>query len=116
MLIGNELVQSAFGQHRMAEVKAPELILSRTSGDRQVFKKPVIQRSVVLELQSAHRMGYPFDGVRLTMCEVVVGVDAPRIPRARMRVADDPVQNRVAQIDVAGTHIDPGAKDLCAIW
>ena len=45
------------------------------------------------------------------MREVVGRVDAPGVARARVRGVRDAVEHRVAQVDVRGGHVDPGAQD-----
>ena len=49
------------------------------------------------------------------MGEVVGRIDAPRVARPRMLRVEDPVQDRVAQVDVAGGHVDPRAQHASAV-
>ena len=84
----------------MGEVEPGELVLARARGHRQVVDEPVVERPVVLELQRADRVGDALDGVGLAVGEVVGRVDAPGVARARMLRVEDPVQDRVAQVDV----------------
>ena len=112
--------QDAFGQHGVADVQAGEFILLRAGGnaepgDRQMVQQPFIQRAVILEFQGAQRMGDALDRVRLTVGEIVGGVDAPRGAGARVIGVQDAVQHRIAQVHVAGSHVDLGAQHAGAV-
>ena len=60
-------------------------------------------------------MGDTFDGVGLAVGEIIGGIEAPGIAGARMRAAQDAVQHRIAQIDIARFHVDPGAQRFGAV-
>lgn len=60
-------------------------------------------------------MGDALDGVRLTVGEVVVGVDAPLVAGLVMVGMTDAVQDRVAQVHVRRRHVDLGAQHTLAI-
>ncbi len=115
MALLDHLDQAALGQHRIFHVQPGELVLARPGADRQVLDEPVVERPVRLELQGADRMGDALDRIRLAMGEVVGRIDAPGIAGARMAGMQDPVEHRVAQIDVAGAHVDLGAEHLGAV-
>ena len=106
--------QPAFRQHRMAEIEARELILQGPRRRRQMLDQPVVERPVVLELHGADRMGDMLDGVGLAVGEIVGRVDFPARAGARMGRVQDAVERRVAQVDVAARHVDPGAQHPCA--
>jgi hypothetical protein len=61
---------------------------------------------VRLEFECADRMGHAFDRVGLAVREVVGRVDVPGVAGARVRCVDDPVQDRIAEVDVRRGHID----------
>ncbi len=79
-------------------------------GTGQVLDEPVVERPVSLELERADRVGDALDRVGLAVREVVGRVDAPGVAGARVRGVDDPVEDRVAQVDVRRGHVDPGAQ------
>ena len=103
----HEAQEHALRQDRVSQVEPGELVLMRARGHRQVLDEPVVERPVVLELQRADRVRDALDRVGLPVREVVGRVDAPRVARPRMLRVDDPVQDRIAQVDVAGGHVDP---------
>ena len=111
----DEPEQEALGQHGVGEVQPGELVLPRPGGDRQVLDQPVVERPVRLELERADRVGDALDRVRLAVREVVRRVDAPRVAGPRMRGVEDPVQHRVAQVDVGRRHVDLRAKHARAV-
>ena len=76
---------------------------------------PVVQRAVVLELQRAQRMGDAFHGVAERMREVVHRVDRPVVAGVLVLDVLDPVQRRIAQVDVAAGHVDLGAQRACTV-
>ena len=99
----------------MGQVEPGELVLVRARGHRQVVDEPVVERPVVLELQRADRVRDALDGVRLAVGEVVGRVDAPGVARAGVLGVKDPVQDRVAQVDVRGGHVDARAQHPGAV-
>ncbi len=56
------------------------------------------------------RMRDVLDGVGLAVRVVVARIDAPRAAGARMGGMQDAVEHGIAQVDVAGRHIDLGAQ------
>ena len=115
MAVAHEFGQHALGQHRVGQVEPREFVLMRLRRHRQVVEEPVVERTVILELQRADRMGDVLDGVGLAMGEVVARVDVPGRAGARMRRVQDAVQHRIAQVDVARRHVDLGAQHARAV-
>ena len=111
----DEAKEDPLRQDRVGEVEPRELVLPRSRRHRQVLDEPVVERPVDLELERADRVGDALDGVRLAVREVVRRVDAPGVAGAWMLGVHDPVQDRVAQVDVRGGHVDPGAQDTRAV-
>ena len=70
---------------------------------------------MVLELQRAERMRDAFDRVGLAVGEIITRVDRPLRAGARMARMQDAVEHRVAQVDVAGRHVDLGAQHARAV-
>ena len=65
--------------------------------------------------QVAQGVGDALDGVGLTVGEIVHGVDAPGVAGAMVGGVDDAVHDRVAQVDIARSHVDLGAQDAGAL-
>ena len=70
---------------------------------------------MILEFERAERVGDALDGVGLAMGEIVARIDAPRLAGARMFGVQDAIEHRVAQIDIAGRHVDLGAQHPRAV-
>ena len=70
---------------------------------------------MVFELQGADRMGDPLDGIGLAVGKIVHRVDAPAVPGAMMRGVQDPVHDRVAQVQVRRGHVDFGPQHPAAV-
>ena len=113
--VRDELAQDALRHHGVGQVEPRELVLVRARRHRQVLDEPVVERPVDLEFERADRVGHALDRVRLAVREVVGRVDAPRVAGARMLGVDDPVEHRVAQVDVRRSHVDAGAQDAGAV-
>jgi hypothetical protein len=107
MTLIDEAEEHPLRKDAVSDVQSRELVLVRPRRHRQILDEPVVQRPMVLELERADGMGHALDGVRLTVREVVRGVDAPRVARAGVRRVKDAVHDRVAQVDVARRHVDP---------
>ena len=107
--------QHALGEDRVREVQPRELVLVRPRRHRQVVDEPVVERPVGLELERADGVRDALDGVRLPVREVVGGIHAPGVTGARMLAVHDPVQHRVAKVDVGRGHVDLGAQDARAV-
>ena len=70
---------------------------------------------MVLELEGAEGVGHALDGVGLAVGEVVGGIDAPGVARARVRRVQDAVEDGIAHVDVARRHVDTGTQDAGAV-
>ncbi len=70
---------------------------------------------MVLEFQRTDRMGDALDRIGLSMRVVVAWIDRPFVAGARMGGVQDAVEHGIAQIDVAGRHVDPGAQHARAV-
>ncbi len=113
--LAHQLRQHALGKHRVGEIEAREFILPGPRGNRKVIEKPFVERSMVLEFERAQRVRYALDGVGLAMGKVVARINAPLRARARMAGVEDAVEERIAQVDVTGRHVDLGAEHARSI-
>ena len=75
-------------------------------GTGRLLDEPVVERPVILELERADRVRDALDRVRLAVGEVVQRVDAPLVAGARVGRVQDPVEHRVAQVEVRRGHVD----------
>ena len=98
--VAHELPQEALREHGVREIEAGELVLMRARRHRQVLEQPVVERPVILELQRAQRVRDALDRVGLAVREVVQRIDAPFGTCARVDRVQNPVQHRVAHVDV----------------
>ena len=70
---------------------------------------------MILELERAERVRDVLDRVRRRVREVVHRIDAPGVAGPVVMRAPDPVQHRVAQVDVRRRHVDLRAQDVRAV-
>ena len=110
----HQFQEHPLAHHRVGEVEAGELDLARRE-DPQVLDKPVVKRPVVLELQGAQGVGDPLDGVRLTVGEVIGGIDAPPVSGPVMGGLQYSIDHRVPQVQIVGGHVDPGPEDAGSV-
>ena len=115
MAAAHEFGQHPLGEQRVGQIEAREFILMRLRRHRQLVQQPVVERPVVLELQRADRMRNALDRVRLSVGIVVARIDRPFVAGARMGGVQDAIEHGVAQVDVAGGHVDLGAQHARAV-
>ena len=111
----HQSLQLALAGDGVGEVHPGKLDLPRQRGIQQAGfghagQQPVVQWPVILELQRAQRMGDPLQRIFQRMRIVVHRVDRPGIARAMVVCQTDPVQDRVAQVDVGRSHVDLRAQ------
>ena len=115
----HQLDQLALGQHHVGEVEARELDLLRQRAREVAFagervEQPVVERTLVLELERAHRVRDVLDRVLDRVGEGVHRVDAPGVAGAMVGGVADAVDRRVTQVDVGARHVDLRAQDVGA--
>ncbi|MNQ21016.1 hypothetical protein D3C85_341160 [compost metagenome] len=111
----DQLLEPALAGDGVVQVEPGELVLTRLARHRQVVEKPLVKRAMILELQGADRVGNALDGVRLTMGEVIAGVDAPLVAGLMVMGMANAVENRIAQVHVRRGHVDFRAQGTSAI-
>src|SRR6202008_1317548 len=77
--------QVALGKDGVADIETGKFGLAWARRDRQVVEEPVVEGTMVLELQGAERVCDMFNGVGLAMREIVGRVYAPVGAGARVR-------------------------------
>ena len=70
------------------------------------INEQVIKRTVYHELQCTERVGYTFEKVALTMCEVIHRISLPFVSRAMVRSFYNPVNDRVTEVHVRVSHVN----------
>ncbi len=115
MLLEHELTQIALAHDRVGHIQAGKLALLRVVRQRAVIDDPLIQRTVVLELDRAHGVRDALECVLDRMREVVQRINAPLVTLTVMVCAHDAVDRRVAQVHVRACHVDLGAQGLGAV-
>jgi len=111
----HELQEAPLAHQRVGQVEPGELDLPRPRGQGQVLDAPVVERAVVLELEGADRVGDPLERVGDGMRVVVHRVEAPRVAGPVMVRLLDPVERRVAHVQVRVLHVDLGAQHARAV-
>ena len=67
------------------------------------------------ELQGAQGMCDPLDGVAVAVREIIQRVYAPFVTSTLVRMVTDTINNRIAHVDVGGSHVDPGPQHVLAV-
>ncbi|CCJ97352.1 hypothetical protein BN130_3945 [Cronobacter malonaticus 507] len=116
MLIGDQQVQLTLGHHRIFQIQAREFVLARVNRNGDVIQHPVIQTTVVLELQRTERMGDAFQRIGDAVGEVVHRVDAPFVARLVMFGEFNAIQHRVTHHDKRRRHINFRAQARFALF
>ena len=70
---------------------------------------------MIFELQRADGMSHAFNGVLLAVRKVISGVDWPLVTRLMMRRVSDAIEDGIAQIHIAGRHVDLGAQHTLSV-
>ncbi len=83
--------------------------------DSQLVQEPVVQGSVVLELQCADGVRYPLERIGYRVRVVVHRIDAPVVAGAVVRGPQDPVDDRIPHVEVGRCHIDLRPQCLRAV-
>jgi hypothetical protein len=115
MAVTHQHRQHPLRQQRVAQIEPGEFVLVRLRRHRQLVEQPIIERPVILEFQRTDRMGDAFDRVGLAVGVIVTRIDRPLGSGARVAGVQDTIQHGVAQVDVAGGHVDPGAQHPGAV-
>jgi len=110
----DQFQQLALAHHRIRQIQPREFDLLRCE-NTQLANEPVVQRAVVLEFQGANRVRDLFDRIGLPVREIVHRVDAPLVAGAMMRGVQDPIQDRIAEVQVRMRHVDLGAQGPRAV-
>ena len=87
----------------MVDAQTGKLDLPGLVGDADILHYPVVQGTVVLELQGAQGVGDALQGVLDGMGKVIHGIDAPSVALAVMVHMADPVDDGVTHVEVAGS-------------
>jgi hypothetical protein len=108
--------QLALAHHGVGQGQARELDLLRPVLQRSaVLDEPVVELSVVLELQGADRVGDAFDGVRQGVGEVVERVEAPGVAGGLVAGVANAVERRIPHLHVGRGHVDLGPQRIFAV-
>ena len=112
----NELEEFALGDERVAEVELGEFVLVwQRAWKIQGAEKPIVERSVIDELQRADAVRDAFEVIAEAVRVIVKRVDAPRVAGVVVRYMADAVEQRIAQPKIGRGHVDFGAKRAGAV-
>ena len=118
-LLLDQREQLALAHHRVIQIEPREFDLPRPRPERGVLADavhhPVVERTMILELERAQRVRDALDRIRDRVRVVVGRIDAPGVARPMMRRVPDPVQRRIPHVDVRRRHVDRGAQHMGAI-
>ena len=102
------------GHDRVVEVEAGKFNLSARE-DAELLDEPLVQGAVDFEFQRAQAVGDVFDGVTLTVGEIVHRIEAPIVSGSVVVGPLDAVEQRVPHVHVGVRHVDFGAQHAMAI-
>src|SRR5579864_5924401 len=119
MAFGDQLQQLALAGDGIRQVQARKLDLLRQrtgkhAGIGQFIEDPVVERPVILEFERAQRMRDVFERVRNAVRVVVHRIHAPLVAGAIVMRKADPVDHRVAHVEVRRRHVDLRAQHVLA--
>ncbi|MNC27643.1 hypothetical protein D3C75_758200 [compost metagenome] len=112
----HQQLQLTFARDCLGEIKAAEFILMRRSRHFRFCDHPVVERTLVLELQGAKGVRHMLNGILKRMSKGVHRIDAPSIARIMMMRMGNPVNDRITQVNIWRGHVNFGAKHLFAIF
>jgi len=110
----DQFKQLALAHDRIGQFQAGEFDLPGRE-QAAVLDDPVVERTMHLEFEGAHRMGDFFEGVLDGMGIVVHRIDAPFVAGVGMRSVQNPIEHRVAHVQVGRGHVNFGAQHLGAV-
>src|SRR2546430_5040392 len=99
----------------MGEGQPVKLVLPRREYAK-LFYVPIVQRTIIVELQGTHGVRDALDRIRLPMCIVVHRVNTPLTTGTMMVHVENSIHDRVSEIKVRRTHIDLRPQRSRAIW
>src|SRR6476660_1407978 len=89
----------------MSEGQPVKLVLPRRK-DAKLFDEPVVERAIIIELQSAHGMRNAFDGIRLPVRVIGQRVNAPLIAGTTVLQVQNSIHALVTQVEIWRAHVD----------
>ncbi|MNL23162.1 hypothetical protein D3C87_1445310 [compost metagenome] len=99
MLVGHQQVQLTLGHHGVFQIQTREFVLTRMHRDGDVIQNPIVQTTVVLELQRTQRVRNAFQRIADAVGEVVHRVDAPLVASLVVLGKFNAIQHRIAHHD-----------------
>ena len=115
MTLGDQRVELALAGQRILELQPRKLDLDRPRRGFEVVENPVVERAMIFEFERAKRMGDALDRIRQAVGEIVQRVDTPVVAGIVMGDVPNPVQHRVAHLDVGRIHVDLRAQHVFAV-
>ena len=113
-LVFNQLEQFTLTHHRIGKVEPCELIL--VAGENtELLNEPIVQGAVNIKFEGTNRVCNPLDGVALTVCVVVHGVDTPLVAGAMVLGVENTVEDGVAEEHIGVGHVNLGTQHLLAV-
>src|SRR5206468_9099172 len=116
----DELDESPLGKDDIGEVEPREFVLLRQwplelASIGKLLDDPVVKRAMILELERADRMRDPLERVTDTVRVVVQRIYAPLVAGAVMSRVPDPIDRRIAHVDVGARHVDLEPQHVRAV-
>ena len=106
VLVGHQQIQLTLGHHGIFQIQAREFVLTRMNRNGDVVQHPVVQTTVILELQRTQGMRNAFQRIADAVGKIVHRVDAPLVAGLVVFGELNAVQHRIAHHDKRRRHID----------
>ncbi|CNT75841.1 Uncharacterised protein [Salmonella enterica subsp. enterica serovar Bovismorbificans] len=110
VFVGHQQIQLTLGHHGVFQIQAREFVLARVNRNGDVVQHPVVQTTVILELQRTQRMSNAFQRIADAMSKVVHRIDAPLVASLMMLGEFNAIQHRIAHHDKRRRHVDFSAQ------
>ena len=116
VLVGHQQVQLTLGHHGVFQIQTRELVLAWMHRNGDVIQHPVVQTTVVLELQRTQGVRNAFQRIADAVRKVVHRVDAPLVAGLMVFRKLNAVQHRIAHHDERRRHVDFGTQARFAFF
>jgi hypothetical protein len=99
-------LEKAFAHDRVSEIQPGKFVLPGPGRNGDIFEEPVVKRTMIFKLQSAYGMCHSFDGIFISVSEIVHRVDAPFLPRSVMSLLENSIKYGIPHVDIGMSHVD----------
>ena len=96
----------AFACETVIQIESCKFYLSRHIFKAELTKEPIVKRSVIFKFERAQRVCYTLFVVGERVCEIIHGIYIPFRSGTMMRMLDNTVHDRIAEVHIGRSHVD----------